>query len=150
MQSERSHWHLHPLQVLPWEQPLPLVPPSQPRASTQHLSGRGKKLWPGAVHSAGGNWEGLRDRDQRVGVGLRKYRSPRAVPSPIPVALVPHIMGPLDICCGVPGWMHRILPREGRQSCHRDIRAACPDSGRGSSVPCQHCPQHQVVAVLSE
>lgn len=114
------------------------------------LSGTGKKLWPGAAHSAGGHWEGLRDRDQRVGGGLRKYRSPRAVLSPIPVPLVPHIMGPLGICCGVPGWMHRILPWEGWQSCHRDIRAACPDSGRGSSVPCQHCPQHQVMAVPSE
>lgn len=87
-------------------------------------------------------WEGLRDK---VGVVLRQERSPRAVPSPIPVTLVPHIMGSLGICCcRVPGWMHRTLPRGGWQSSHRDIRAARPDSSRGSSV------QHQLMSVPSE
>lgn len=125
-----------------------------PRSPGQHSapqSGSREKLWPGAVHSAGGHWEGLRVRDQGVGVGLKQDRGPRTIPSSIPLALVPHITGPLGICCcRVPGWMHRILPREEWHSSHRDIRAACPDSGRGSSVQCQRCPQHQVMAVPSE
>lgn len=99
MQRERSQRHLHPPQALPREQPVPLVPPSQPRAalSTSEVAeGRNRGL--GQFTALVGTRRGRdqRDRDRRdVAAGLRQDRSPRAAPSPIPVAPVPHITGPL-------------------------------------------------------
>lgn len=99
MQRERSQRHLHPPQALPQEQPVPLVPPSQPQAefgTSEVAEGRNRGLGQFAALVGTRRDRDRRDRDQRdVAAGPRQDRSPRAAPSPIPVAPVPHIMGPL-------------------------------------------------------
>lgn len=45
-----------PQGLRPWEQPVPLVPPSHPQAALGVLEvAAGEKSWPGAAHSAGGH-----------------------------------------------------------------------------------------------